>query len=369
MAANVVSTWRTLNSYSVKTMRFGLVGAGKIGKLRAAAVRQHPGGSLAAVFDPQVDSRTKVAAEYGAKACASLDELLQVPMDAVIVASPIHQHVDACLMAFAKGLHVLCEKPLTHSADTSRKLVRAAHASKRVLGVGFNLRYYPAFRFMKDVIESGRIGELDHVRIFGGHEGLPKFKYEWEYRAPDSGGGAMWDVGIHMTDLARYYIGDITEVYGMMSERVWKVPGSEDNAIAVFRNANGIPASYQATWIEWKGYGIVAEAYGDRGMVSASYAPMRNLLITQDKPGGTRRTERLQYRGIEVREKLRSWQTTALQSFVEELKDFEALTRGESGTRIADGIAGLRSIEVADAVRQSAVSGEAVHLPPSSAAA
>ena len=60
------------------------------------------------------------------------------------------------------------------------------------------------------------------------------------------------DVGIHMTDIARYLLGDITEVYGVTSEAVWQVPGSEDNALAIFKNPQGIPAFYQATWSEWR---------------------------------------------------------------------------------------------------------------------
>jgi predicted dehydrogenase len=153
-----------------------------------------------------------------------------------------------------------------------------------------------------------------------------------------------------------------------MSERVWNVPGSEDNAIAVFRNPQGIAASYQATWIEWKGYGIAVEAYGDRGMVRGEYAPMKNLLITQDKPGGERRVQRHLYPGIMLREKLRTWQTTALLSFIDEMKDFEALVRGSNGTRIADGVAGLRAAEIANAVRTSTTTGMAVKLPPYGAA-
>lgn len=349
-------------------MRFGLVGAGKIGRLRARAIRQFPGWSLAAVFDPVEQATREVASDTGARACSSLGELLGVSMDALIVSSPVHLHLEPCLGAFERGLHVLCEKPLTNTVESSREIVRAAEVSGQVLAVGFNLRYYPAFRFMKDVIDEGRIGTLDHLRVFGGHEGLPKFVHDWEYRAPESGGGAMWDVGIHMTDLARYYLGDIAEVYGTMSERIWHVPGSEDNAMAIFRSASGVTASYQATWTEWKGYGIAVEAYGDRGMVRAEYAPMRNLLITQDRPGGHRRVERRRYPGIMLREKLRTWQSTALLSFMDELRDFERLTKGEPGTRIADGRAGLRAVEVAHAVRQSTMTGLAVRLPPMSSA-
>jgi predicted dehydrogenase len=216
---------------------------------------------------------------------------------------------------------------------------------------------------VKDTIDSGLIGELDHLRVFGGHEGLPKFRIDWQYKAPESGGGAMMDVGVHMTDVARYLLGEITDVYGMMSEDVWKVPGSEDNAMAVLRNPAGVSASYHATWTEWKGYRFYVEAYGSLGMVRGYYAPMRNLLITQERPEGPTRTRRLWYPGIMLREKLKSWHSTALLSFKGELTDFLAMTEGRFDVPLADGFAGLRAVEVADAVRRSSESKEAVHLP------
>lgn len=344
-------------------MRIGVVGTGVIGQLRARSIRENHETALAAVLDPSRESATRAAAKSGARVCTSLAEFMDVPMDAVVVSSPPHVHEEACLEAFRRGRHVLCEKPVTNSVESTQRIVDAAIASGKALGVGFNLRYYPAIHFVKRAIDEGRIGTLDHLRVFGGHEGLPKFRAEWQYKAPESGGGAMWDVGIHMTDVARYLLGEITEVYGLMSENVWKVPGSEDNAIAVFRNPEGIAASYQATWIEWKGYKFWVEAYGDKGMVRGAYAPMQNLIITQDRPGGPSTTRRHTYPEIIVREKLLSWHSTALRSFREELVDFMALASGNTSVRIADGYAGLRAAQVAAAVRTSTATKEAVHLP------
>lgn len=345
-------------------MRIGLVGAGKIGQLRARSIREEPSTRLAAVFDLSVDLARQAAAGSGATVCASLDELLDVPMDALVVSTPVHVHDDACLRAFARGLHVLCEKPVANTVAGTQAIVDAAKAANRAFGVGFNLRYYPAIRFMREAIAAGTIGTVDHFRIFGGHDGLGSFTHEWEYKTPLTGGGAMWDIGIHMTDLARHFLGEITEVYGVMSDRVWGVPGSEDNAIAVFRNPQGIAASYQATWDEWKGYGFHVEAYGDKGMVRGGYAPMQNLLITQDKPGGRRTRQVRRYPEIAIREKLFSWKTTALISFKEELRDFIKLTEGKRDVVIADGYAGLRAVEVAAAVKTSTASRQSVHLEP-----
>jgi predicted dehydrogenase len=344
-------------------MRIGVIGTGKIGQLRATTLREHTSTTLAAVYDVHPDSARRAAASSGATVAASIDAFFDVPMDAVVISTPVHVHEGTCLAAFQRGLHVLIEKPVTNSATTTRTLVDAALAAKRAFAVGFNLRYYPAIKFMHEAIAGGRIGAVDHFRVFGGHEGLPKFVHDWEYKAPLSGGGAMWDVGIHMTDLARYFLGEITEVYGISTERIWKVPGSEDNAMAVFKNPDGVAASYQATWTEWKGYGFFIDAYGDKGMVRAAYAPMRNTLITMDRPGGAARKQERYYPQIAVREKLFTWKTTALQSFREELDDFLALAAGRRDLTIADGYAGLRAAEVAEAVRASGATGTPVRLP------
>jgi len=344
-------------------MRVGLIGAGKIGQLRARTLREHPQVELAAVFDLDAELAAKAASKSGARVVRSLDEFLDVPMDAVVISTPVHVHEAACLAAFARGLHVLLEKPIANTAVGARKLVEAALAARRAFGVGFNLRYYPAFRCVRETLAQGRIGRLDHLRVYGGHEGLTKFAHEWEYKAPISGGGALWDVGIHMSDLARHFLGEITEVYGVATESVWNVPGSEDNALALLRSPAGVAASYQATWSEWKGYGIFVEAYGERGMVRGAYAPMSNLLVLQERAGAPRTTTKLRYPWIQVREKLFSWQTTALESFRLELDDFLLLCRGRRDLVIADGYAGLRACEIAEAVRTCTRTGERVTLP------
>ena len=218
-------------------------------------------------------------------------------------------------------------------------------------------------KFIKQTVDAGLIGTLDHVRVFGGHDGLHNFRADWQYKAPASGGGAMMDVGIHMTDLARYVAGDVTEVYGFSSNRVFKVPGSEDNAVAVFRTQGGVPVFYQATWTEWKGYRFYVEAYGDRGMVRGYYAPMFNLLITSDKPGGARKKQYKFYPEIMLREKFKSWTSTALISFREELADFLGMVEGRQ-VALADGFDGFRAVEIANAVGQSTGTGRPIALRP-----
>ena len=343
-------------------MRVAVLGAGVIGKLRCATVTDNALTELVAVADVDTD-RARGAAASATKVHADYRELLDDhALDAVIVSSPVHLHEEMCLAAFEKGCHVLCEKPLSNSLASCRDIVAAAESAGRTLAVGFNLRYYPSVKYLTDAIRAGAIGTLDHLRAFGGHDGLAGFRADWMYQGHLSGGGAMMDVGIHVTDLVNHVAGDIVQVSGIATGGIWNVEGSEDNAVAVMRTERDVPVLYQATWTEWKGYGTFLEAYGDRGMVRAHYAPMSNLLITQDEPGGPRKTTRKRYPEIAVREKLRGWETTTKITFDEELADFLDMIEGKP-VRLADGRRGALAIEVAQAVYLSTQERRTVTLP------
>lgn len=343
-------------------MKFAVIGAGTIGQLRAQSIKSNPATELLGVADPATAQAERAVAGTSAKALADWRAVLDLPgLDAVMVSSPIQFHEEAVIAAFKAGKHVLCEKPLSNTVDACRRMVEAARASKRTLATGFNHRYYPSMKFLKQAVDRGQIGTVDHLRVFGGHDGLHNFRADWQYKSPVSGGGAMMDVGIHMTDLARYVMGEVSEVYGVSSNRVLQVPGSEDNAMAIFKSPTGVSATYQATWTEWKGYRFFVEVYGDKGMVRGYYAPMQNLLVTQDKPGGPRKKVRKLYPEIMLREKLKSWTSTALLSFQDELADFLRMVAGEK-TALADGVAGFRAVEMANAVYESSKTGKPISL-------
>jgi predicted dehydrogenase len=342
-------------------MKFGVIGAGVIGRLRASTIARRSDTALVAVADSNQAAAAQAVAGTGARAWSDYRHIVEDPaIDAIVISTPVQLHEQMAVAALEAGKHVLCEKPLSNDVDSCKRIVDAARARRRTLAVGFNHRYYPSVKFLKHAVDDGRIGRLDHLRVFGGHDGLGNFRADWMYVGALSGGGAMMDVGIHMTDLARFVAGEMDVVYGVTTNRVWNVAGSEDNAMAVFRGRTGIAAIYQATWTEWKGYRVFVEAYGDRGMVRAYYAPMFNLLIARDENGRRRRQVKL-YPSVMVREKLRGWESTTLGTFEEELRDFLKMSAGET-VPLADGWSGLRAVEIAHAVYRSSTTGEVVRL-------
>lgn len=342
-------------------MKIGIVGAaGKIGQMRVQNVLANPETELAAVLELDAERGRQVA--NGAPVFQDLDAFLATEMDAVIISTPAHVRAPIMLAAIERGLHILCEKPLTNRLDTAMQVFRAASDAGIVLGAGFNMRYYPAFAYVRDVLDQGLIGEIDHVRVYGGHSGLSNFTHDWEYRAEFSGGGALWDVGIHMTDMAHFVLGDIARIRGVTSNRVWQVPGSEDNALAIFESGAGIPAIYQATWNDWKGYKSAVEVYGTKGMVRGAYAPMETLLIIRDENGSVQRRHHNRFWRHQILERVKSWKITAVESFADELSDFIALTRGQAGLRIADAVAGVRAVEIATRLASPDNNGGTINL-------
>jgi predicted dehydrogenase len=343
-------------------MQFGLIGAGCIGQLRAQALAKVPGAKLVAVVDVDQERVVQAAGSARARVCKDVAELLgSDQVEAVIVSTPPQFHEEAALAALAAGKHVLCEKPLSNSLDACRRMLEAAQKSGKTLATGFNHRYFPAIRFLKQTLADGCIGKLDHIRAFAGHEGLSQFRAPWEYNKAVIGGGALMDVGIHVIDLTAYILGDVREVFGIASNEVWHLP-SEDNGFALLRSASGTVATLHATWSEWKGYRFYVEAYGDKGMVRAYYAPMMNLLIEKPTAESKPRRRFLFYPMNALREKLFGWQSTVIETFRQELTDFISLSRDGKGSRIADGYAGFRAVEIANAVYRSSVEKRSITL-------
>ncbi|HEX6409170.1 MAG TPA: Gfo/Idh/MocA family oxidoreductase [Sphingomicrobium sp.] len=344
-------------------MKFGLIGAGAIGAIRASALARSKSCSLTAVHD--LDETRARSVAPSATFHASLDALLASPeVEAVLISTPPQLHEELAVAAAEAGKHALVEKPMAATPEACKRMIRAAKDAGTLLTVGYNQRYFPALKVVRDAVMSGDIGRLSHVRAYAGHGGLAEFKAPWMYDQAVMGGGALMDNGTHIVDLVRYVMGDPTEVYGQALHRVWGLD-VEDEAMALLRDDDGVAASIEASWDEWKGYRFHIEAYGDRGMARAYYAPMMATVIRLDRPGGQKKVERRFYPESIVREKFRGWQSTVINAFIEEFDDFAAAAAGKEGSgRLALGGDGMRAVQIAHAVYDSSRSGNRVTLAP-----
>jgi len=335
-------------------MKFGLVGAGEIGTLRARALRRLDWAQLAAIAEIDLN-RGRLA---GSRSFEDWREMLrEVELDAVIVSTPPASHSEIVEAALEAGKDVLCEKPLAPTPEVCRRLVESARRNGRTLAVGFNQRYFPAVYYVKRSIEAGEIGRPTHARAYAGHRGLEELSREWEIEPEALRCGAIMDNGVHVIDHLRYLLGDFASVRGV-ALLAGPIDGAGPSSTsALLASEDGRCASLEASWTEWRGYRFHIDVFGDEGMARAYYGPMFALIVR----GAARRRRMKLFPATTLREKLHGWQSTVTRTFEAELEDFRRMTAGEE-TNIAEGFDGYRAVEIAHAALESARSGKTVNL-------
>jgi len=218
-------------------LRFGLFGAGRIGRVHAASLAAHPRTELAMVHDPIEPAAHEVAALYGATPTGDADAILGDPgIDAVVIASPTPTHV-ALLTACARaGKAVLCEKPI----DLDLARVDACWAEIKALNatvmVGFNRRFDPTFAEMRERVADGEIGRLEQLLITSRDPAPAPAAYI------ASSGGLFRDMTIHDFDMARFFLGEVVEVQAIganLIEPYIAEAGDVDSAVVSMRGAGG----------------------------------------------------------------------------------------------------------------------------------
>jgi len=344
-----------------KPIRIALIGCGEIGRLRAAALAQLPSFQLSLVSDNDGSRAKALADRYGLRYELDWRAAIAHDVDAVVVSTPPWLHAQMCMEAAGLGKHVLCEKPLARNPLECRQILQAMQKAGRYLGTGFNYRFYPAIKVLRQTLRSGLIGELDHIRSYAGHPGGREFTHPWVHDVNVMGGGALLDNGIHIIDLTRHFLGEVDEVKGFRTGHVWKYAGCEDNGFALLKSPTGKVATLQASWSEWRGYRFWVEVFGTRGCVRVSYPPMFAQATWHETPGSRLRRQSFLFPGFQIVERLRSYRWTVVRSFMEELTAFAQAIAGMK-TEAATGYDGLRAVEIANAVYESSESGRSVFL-------
>ncbi len=329
-------------------MRFGLVGCGGIGQIRAQAFEATPELRLVAVSDLDPGRAEAVARAREAAICRDADSLLhRDDLDAVIVSTPPALHAEIACAALRAGKHVLVEKPLARSAAECRTILAAAAAANRFVATGFNYRFYPSVVKARECLDAGVIGELDHIRAYSGYTAADHGQ-PWLHEHDAMGGGALRDNGIHLLDLVRWFLGEVDDVMGLRSNHVWRFPGCEDNGFALLRSDTGRLASLQASWTEWAGYRFRIELYGERGCLTLSCFPSFLRVLSAPERGAHMRRRLHLFPRVQWMEKWKSYRWVVAQSFIAEHRAFVRAANGES-TPIATGEDGLRTVEIAEA--------------------
>ncbi|GAB4575418.1 MAG: inositol 2-dehydrogenase [Anaerolineae bacterium] len=247
------------------SLRFGLVGAGRIGKVHAETLVQRvPGASLAAVTDINRPAAEALADQLDIPGVAEdFDALLaDDSLDAVVIASSTDTHAPFIIKAAQAGKHIFCEKPIAADLAVIDKALAAVEAAGVKLMLGFNRRFDANHQRIKRAIDSGEIGTPHLLHIISRDPAPPPIEYV------RVSGGMFFDMTIHDFDMARFLLGEVTEVYasaGVMVDPAIGAAGDIDTAVITLKFASGalgtIDNSRQAVY----GYDQRVEVFGSAG--------------------------------------------------------------------------------------------------------
>ncbi len=326
-------------------MNWGLIGASTIAAQHMiAAIRSQPGQEVTNVLS----SNAKRGAEFAKKhriagSTTSLEELLaDASVEAVYISTTNDLHFPQAMAAIAAGKHVLCEKPLAINVADAVTIVRAAENAGVTFATNHHLRNAGSHLKIRELIQTGRIGDVLSIRIFHAVM-LPENLQGWRINNAAAGGGVIPDITVHDADTVRFYLGEDPAEVVAIDHAGTLGQGVEDSAMSVWSMPSGVMVqSHESFTHPHAGTGI--EVHGTDGSIFG-----RGVMTQQP-------TGQLELRTSDGTEQI-SFSDHDL--YARSVRLFVGAVEGK-GSPAADGIDGVKSLAVAEAVKQAAETGRRV---------
>ena len=237
------------NSSSKVPIKVGIIGTGGISDAHFKGYMA-AGSEIVAIADVNPEALKARQEEWGvAKGYTDAAQLLADPeVQAVSICTPNAFHHPATVAAAKAGVHILCEKPISLNLELAQEMIDAAEEAGVVLQIGHHLRSNESAAKAKAMIDAGKLGRITSIKLRQAHDwgGAKTVKPSFGLKA-NAGGGTLLDNGCHMFDLARYFGGDVAEVYGTTATLKYDVE-VEDTAFVTLRYASGALGVVENTW-------------------------------------------------------------------------------------------------------------------------
>jgi len=328
------------------TIRFALLGAGRIGKVHAKAVTSNPAAKLVAVADAMEKAAQDIASQYGCEVRTIEAIAAAKDIDAVVICTPTDTHADLIETFSKAGKAIFCEKPIDLSVKRVEECLKVVAANKTTLMVGFNRRFDPHFMAVKAAIDAGEIGTVEMVTIVSRDPGAPPIEYV------KRSGGIFRDMTIHDFDMARFLLGEeITTVNAQASVLVDKAigeAGDYDSVSVMLSTASGKHATISNSRRATYGYDQRIEAHGSKGSVAAENQRAVSIEVANAK--GYTRPPLYDF-----------FMTRYTQAYANEIAAFIDAIGGKAKAS-PSGEDGLIALALADAAVKSAKEGRAVKV-------
>ncbi len=326
-------------------VRFGILGAGRIGKVHAATIANSPQARVAYVADALPEAAAALAESVGATV-RGVEEVIASDVDAILIATPTDTHADLIEQAARAGKAILCEKPVSLSVERIEACLPVVEQAGVPLMIGFNRRFDPNFAGLRARLAAGEIGEVELVTIISRDPAPPPVSYIAR------SGGLYRDMMIHDFDMARFLVGEefvtVSALGGALVDKAIGQAGDVDTAAVQMQTASGkiavITNSRRASY----GYDQRMEVHGSKGMLRAGNVHMSTV-------------ERADGQGFTADVIQNFFIDRYVAAYAAEVRSFiDAMTRGTRPT--PSGHDGLMAQKLAEAATRSAATGQVVRV-------
>lgn len=250
----------------MKKLTIGVIGAGRIGKLHTDNLLRMPNAHVKLIADPFYDKAWVESRQL--KATKNVDDVFSdKEIDAVLILSPSTLHAEQIITAARSEKHIFCEKPIALDPARIREALEVVDQQGVKLQIGFNRRFDPNFKRLRQAVETKKIGDLHLIKIASRDPAPPPLEYV------KSSGGIFLDMTIHDFDMVRFLSGsEVDEVFAtgavLVDPKIGKA-GDVDTAITTLKLKNGALASIDNSRKAVYGYDQRIEVFGSKGSVEA----------------------------------------------------------------------------------------------------
>ena len=325
-------------------MKFLVVGCGSIGERHIGNLQSLSAGEIL-VHDMDSERLALIGRKYRVRTYVNFDQALKQHINAFIICVPPSLHIPFALSGAEHDAHLFIEKPLSHTLDGADSLLNQARAKGLVVFVGYNLRFHPGLRLVKQFLDEGKIGRVLSARVEVGQY-LPDWHPWQDYKEMyvtkrEMGGGIILD-GSHELEYIRWLLGEVQEVSCFASKISSLKVETEDIAEIILKFDSGAVAGVHLDFVQ-RAYSRSCKLIGEEGTIIWDY-PENKVSIFLAKSD--------HWEEIKV-------EAEPNDMYLEEMRHFVKCTKGEE-IPMVNGATGKRVLEIALAAKESARTGKII---------
>lgn len=323
-------------------IKVGIIGAGYMGKTHGTVISKEKNVKVTGVADIKKERAEELACMLGARVYSDIDKLIDSGIDAIFVTTPNTMHLEPVIKALERDIHVFSEKPMATNLKDAKKILKASEKSQAIYQLGFNRRFAPVYKYMKSLILDKQFKPFSaHIKMNRGELKNPDWVGD-----PKITGGFLYETTIHLFDMVRWLIGEVTEVICYATSNFYE---GLDNFIILLSFKNDLYATFAScAHTSWVFPFERIELYGDHSSIISE--EMDRVIHS---------------RGLDseiVYKDFFHFKITQKWGYEEEDKIFLKIIT-EGGIPPITAKDGYKSVEIAEACYRSAVLNDKVKLP------